>query len=281
MMKIIVNDKIVEREEFKVDIEDRGYQFGDGIYEVVRIYNGKLFTLQEHLQRLLRSANELKMKLPVTLDQLQEQLKNLIDIEGIHEGIIYIQVTRGVAPRVHYFPEQINSVLIAYASDFKRPIKALTEGVATILVEDIRWLRCDIKSINLLGNVLAKEAAKEAGAFEAIQHRGDIVTEGSSTNIWIIKDNTLITHPATNLILNGITRQVVLELAAKLNIKAEEKEYTINDLFGADEVFLSSTTSEIMPIISIDGKLVRNGVPGPITKILQEAFDKTIAQLSI
>lgn len=280
-MKIIVNDNIVDREAFKVDIEDRGYQFGDGIYEVVRIYNGNFFTLDEHLRRLRRSADELKMELPVSIAQLAENAQNLIKIENITDGIIYIQVTRGTASRIHSFPDNTKSTLIAYASTFSRPSKALEEGVKTVLVEDIRWLRCDIKSINLLGNVLAKQAAKEEGAFEAIQHREEIVTEGSSTNIWIVKERVLYTHPVSNLILNGITRQVVLNLAQELGLKVIEEKYTVNDLLHADEVFLTSTTSEVMPIVMIDGKKVGTGIPGVITKQLQMAFTHKINLLSV
>lgn len=280
-MKIIVNSQIMERESFHVDIEDRGYQFGDGIYEVVRIYDGKFFTMDEHLARLERSANELKLPIPVTISDLKENAQKLIEIENIRDGIIYIQVTRGTAPRVHSFPANISSTLVAYATPMSRPVKALSEGVATVLVEDIRWLRCDIKSINLLGNVLAKEAAREAGAFEAIQHRGNIVTEGSSTNIWMIKNQIIYSHPVSNLILNGITRQLVIELAHELGFKVMEKEYTVEELLNADEVFLTSTTSEVMPIISIQGKKVGAGVPGSITTKLQDSFVNKISLLSV
>ncbi len=280
-MKIIVNNNIIDRDAFSVDIEDRGYQFGDGIYEVVRIYNSKFFTLDEHLNRLKRSADELKMELPVTIKNVAENARRLIEIENIDDGIIYIQVTRGTAPRVHAFPQNPNPTLIAYATPFSRPIKAQKDGVATILIDDIRWLRCDIKSINLLGNVLAKEAAREAGAFEAIQHRGHIVTEGSSTNIWMIKEGELYTHPVSNLILNGITRQVVLDIAKELGIKVIEEEYTVSDLLNADEVFLTSTTSEVMPIITIDQKKIGAGSPGQITQQLQAAFANKIALLSV
>lgn len=281
MMKIIVNNEIMDRETFNVNIEDRGYQFGDGIYEVVRIYNGNFFTLDEHLNRLKRSANELKMELPVKITQLAETAHKLIKAENIDDGIIYIQVTRGAAPRVHSFPESSNPTLVAYATPFSRPVKALDEGVATILIEDIRWLRCDIKSINLLGNVLAKQAAKEAGAFEAIQHRGEVITEGSSTNIWMVKEGVIFTHPVSNLILNGITRQVVLKLAQELGLKVIEETYTISELLLAEEVFLTSTTSEIMPIISIDGKKVGSGTPGQLTKQLQAAFTSNINLLNV
>lgn len=276
-MKIIVNDQIVERKSFTVDIEDRGYQFGDGIYEVVRIYNKQCFTLNEHLSRLESSAEKLKMKLPVSISSLRSNIKQLVEQENIIEGIIYIQVSRGVAPRIHSFPANAQSLLVAYTTPFVRPTKALEEGVYTILQEDIRWLRCDIKSINLLPNALAKEAAREAGAFEAILHRGDTVTEGSSTNIWIVQDGILRTHPATNLVLNGITRQVVLQLADELGLRVVENAFTISEMLHADEVFLTSTTSEVMPIVRINQTTILHGTPGEITRKLQDAYTSKIS----
>lgn len=260
-MKIIVNDQIVEREHFSVDIEDRGYQFGDGVYEVVRIYNGNFFTLDEHLTRLESSTQKIKMSLPVSIATLKNLFSQLIELEKIQDGIVYVQVTRGVARRVHSFPANTTALLTAYASPFARPYELFEKGVSTVLHEDIRWLRCDIKSINLLPNVLAKEAAREAQAFEAILHRGETVTEGSSTNIWIVSNGTLITHPVSNLILNGITRQVVLQLASELGIDVVEKQYSVTDLLQADEIFLSSTTSEVMPIVRVEQHVIGNGTP--------------------
>ncbi len=280
-MKIIVNDQILERESFSVDIEDRGYQFGDGVYEVVRIYNGKFFTLEEHLNRLESSAEKIKMRLPVSITSLKASVSQLIQLEGIQDGIIYIQVSRGFAKRVHSFPAQAQSLLVAYASPFARPVEYLKNGVATVLSEDIRWLRCDIKSINLLANVLAKETARESNAYEAILHRGETITEGSSTNIWIVANGKLITHPVSNLILNGITRQVVIQLAKELNFEVVEQEFTITDLIHADEVFLSSTTSEVMPITQVDQHIIGDGNPGPITTKLQAAFLNKINALLV
>lgn len=279
-MYLIVNEEIVERGNWSVSFEDRGYLFGDGIYEVVRIYNGKFFTLNEHLQRLSDNARKIKLQIPITLDQLSNQLHKLIEIENIIDGIVYIQVTRGVAPRVHYFHPEAKPVLFAYCSHFPRPVKEMENGVKTILYEDIRWLRCDIKSINLLGNVLAKQEAKESGAFEAILHRGDVVTEGSSSNIWMVKNGVLYTHPATNLILNGITRQVVLNLASDCNINVQQTPFTISELLEADEVFLTSTTSEVMPIIQVGEYTIGSGRPGEITRKLQAEFERKIQAIA-
>lgn len=275
-MYILVNDGIVERGKWTVDFEDRGYQFGDGIYEVVRVYNGRFFTLKEHLLRLEQSAQKIKLHLPTTLEKLMKQLQQLIEVEKILDGIVYIQVTRGVAPRVHYFHPEAKPVLIAYATPFTRPVYEMQHGIKAILCEDIRWLRCDIKSINLLGNVLAKQEAKQAGAYEAILHRNGVVTEGSSTNIWMCKNNVIYTHPATNLILNGITRQVVLAIAKDCNLAVQEQPFTIEQLYQADEVFLTSTTSEVMPIVQIGENTIGNGKPGPITRKLQDHFEHKI-----
>lgn len=275
-MKVLVNGEIRDRSAVQVDLEDRGFQFGDGIYEVIRIYNGSFFTFTEHLARLERSARELKIKLPISVDLLAEKAMQLVEIEGIEEGILYIQVTRGAAPRVHHFPEQIEANLYAYAKVYPRPLTTIKEGVTAILVEDIRWLRCDIKSTNLLGNVLAKQAAKEAGAFEAIQHRGNLVTEGSSSNVLIVKNNKIFTHPANNLILNGITRQVLFTLAKEAGIPVIEESFSVEELLNADEVMITSTTSEITPIIAVQGKKIGAGTPGPVTRRLQAAFEEKI-----
>ncbi|SDW31122.1 D-alanine transaminase [Marininema mesophilum] len=275
-MTILFNDQLTERNDVTIDIEDRGYQFGDGIYEVIRVYNGKAFYLEEHIKRLVRSANELRIALPYHEDRLTSLLEELVTRNQLIEGNIYLQVSRGVAPRSHPFPEHSKAVIIGYTFDAPRPLSLLEKGVATILTEDIRWLRCDIKSLNLLGAVLAKQEAVEASCQEAILHRNGTVTEGSSTNVAIIKEGILYTHPANNLILHGITRNVILELARELGIPVREEAPTKEELFVADEVFITSTTMEIAPVISIDGKTIGSGTPGPLTRQLQEAFEAKI-----
>lgn len=209
MEYVIVGGEIVDREIATVDIEDRGYQFGDGVYEVIRVYNGKMFTAKEHLNRLQESAEKISIQIPYQPSELEEMLKGLIEKNGLANGIIYMQFTRGTSPRNHAFPHNVAPTFVAYTRKVDRPVSSMQEGIKAIFIEDIRWLRCDIKSLNLLGNLLAKQKAVEAGCFEAIQHRGNIVTEGSSSNVAIVKNGTVITHPANNLILNGITRQKV------------------------------------------------------------------------
>jgi D-alanine transaminase len=273
----ILNGKIIERSEAKVDIEDRGYQFGDGVYEVIRVYNGKMFTATEHLNRFVKSLDSIGITLPYTMDHLTKLLEDLIAKNNLQLGTIYMQITRGVAPRNHAFPsENMSPSLVAYTKEAARPLENLKIGVKTIVTEDIRWLRCDIKSLNLLGNLLAKQKAAEVGCFEAIQHRGQDVTEGSSSNIFIVKNGMIFTHQSDNLILKGITKDVILQVCERNSIPVEERTFTLDEFMDADEVFLSSTTAEVMPIIEVDGKKVGDGLPGPVTKRLQEWFEQEI-----
>jgi D-alanine transaminase len=273
MAYAILNGNLVNRAEAKVDIEDRGYVFGDGVYEVIRVYNGKMFTMKEHLERFERSSTSIGIKLPYGAQQLTNMLEELIEKNNLQLGIVYMQITRGVAPRVHAFPDpDVTPSLTAFTKEMPRPLAGLENGVKTILTEDIRWLRCDIKSLNLLGNILAKQKASEQSCYEAIQHRGQDVTEGSSSNIFIVKKGTVITHQSDNLILKGITKDVILRLCTEKGIPVEERTTTLDELSQADEVFLSSTTSEVMPIVVVDGKEVGDGSPGAVTRKLQDLF---------
>ncbi|MGN7178796.1 D-amino-acid transaminase [Paenibacillus sp. FSL R5-0490] len=277
MEYVILNGDLIERSKAKVDIEDRGYQFGDGVYEVIRVYNGKMFTADEHLERLLESGKKIELNIPYSKDQLKQMLIEMIERNNLELGIVYMQFSRGTSPRNHAYPgADVAPVLTAYTRETTRPVESMRNGVKAILIEDIRWLRCDIKSLNLLGNIMAKQKAAQSGSFEAIQHRGDTVTEGSSSNIAIVKDGTLYTHPATNLILNGITRRKINEICRETGIALKESAFTKEDLLAADEVFMSSTSAEVTPIIEIEGKLIGNGSPGPITNKLQNLFEESI-----
>ena len=274
-----MNGQYTDKESVQVSVDDRGYYFGDGVYEVIKVYDGVLFTATEHFTRFLSSAEKIRMNLPYTVEEFIRIAEKLVSDNGIIEGHVYMQATRGVAARVHNFPgEDVNPMIMAYAIDNPRPLKKIAEGVAVKTTEDIRWLRCDIKSLNLLANVLAKQEAVESGCAEAVFVRDGIVTEGSSSNIFGVKDGILYTHPATNLILNGITRRVILKCCAVESIGVIEEPFTLENLHDMDEVFLSSTTSEITPIVSIDGKEVGTGVPGRITERLQSVFVKAIQQ---
>ncbi|OEF99618.1 D-amino-acid transaminase [Vulcanibacillus modesticaldus] len=272
---ILVNDQFIPRENVHIDIEDRGYQFGDGIYEVIRVYDGKIFRLDQHLLRLERSAKEIKLVLPMSIQEIKEKITKLIAINNLSTGIVYFQVTRGVAPREHSFPNNRVSVLTAYTTEKERPLDKIQNGIKVVTTEDIRWLRCDIKTINLLGNVLAKQFAIENQADETIQIRNNIVTEGSSSNFFIVKNGNLYTHPANNFILKGITRDVVEEIAQKLGIKFIEQEFSLNEVYKADEAFITSTTVEIMPVLQVNDTKISHQ-PGQITKTLQNEFSKLL-----
>ncbi|WP_374722797.1 D-amino-acid transaminase [Peribacillus tepidiphilus] len=279
MEKVIFDGQLINRLEASVDIEDRGYQFGDGVYEVIRVYNGKMFTSKEHLQRLFESGEKIGMDIPYGLDKIKAMLEDLIQANNLTLGTVYLQVTRGVAPRNHMFPSSdVKPMFVAYTREVARPEENMMNGVKTISVEDIRWLLCDIKSLNLLGNLLAKQKAADAGCFEAIQHRNGTVTEGSLSNVSIVVDGVVKTHPANHLILNGISRQVMLKTCEKAGIPFAEKPYTLDELKNADEVFLTGTTVEVMPIIEVDGQRIGNGKPGEITKKLQELFKAEIEE---
>ncbi len=276
------NDKIVNDNEILINKEDRGYQFGDGVYEVIKVYNGEMFTVDEHIDRLYLSAEKIKITIPMTKDKLHKLLYELVEIDQLNTGHIYFQVTRGAAPRAHNFPgDTVLPVITAYTKENERPIENFEKGVKATFVEDIRWLRCDIKSLNLLGAVLAKQEAVEKGCYEAILHRGDIVTEGSSTNVFGIKNGVLYTHPANNLILKGITRSVVLECANEIGLPVKEEAFTKSATLQMDEVFVTSTTSEVTPVISIDGTEINNGNVGEWTRKLQAQFETKIKMLQV
>jgi D-alanine transaminase len=277
METVILNGELIDRKDASIDVEDRGYQFGDGIYEVIRVYNGKMFTAAEHLERFQRSAENIGMNVSYSIGELTALLQQLIKKNSLELGIVYMQMSRGISPRNHAFPAaETKPTLVAYTREMARPEKNMQTGIKAMLTEDIRWLRCDIKSLNLLGNLLAKQKAVEAGCFEAIQHRGETVTEGSSSNILIVKDGKVLTHPANNLILNGITRMQLEQICVNNNIPFEERTFTMNEMLLADEVIMTSTTSEVMPVCEIDGKRVNEGVPGSVTQKLQELFTAEI-----
>ncbi|KLV21909.1 D-amino-acid transaminase [Niallia circulans] len=277
MRMVLMNGEFIPREQAKVDIEDRGYQFGDGIYEVIRVYNGKMFMAKEHLERLSASSEKIGIAISYSISELTTLLEELIAKNSLSTGIIYMQFTRGVSPRNHSYPtEAVTPTFVAYTKMLNRPLDNLENGVSTITVEDIRWSRCDIKSLNLLGNVMAKQKATEADCYESIQYRELSVTEGSSSNIWIVNGEKIQTHEANQFILNGITRQKIIQLCGENGIEVEEKAFSIEDLIDADEVFLSSTTSEVTPIVSVNNVPVKEGKVGEMTKKLQNLFVEAI-----
>ncbi len=277
MTKVLINEHLVDEQDAKVPYNDRGYVFGDGIYEYIRTYNNNIFTAKPHFERLIRSAKEIGLELKYNVDELTELIQELLAANGVVNGGVYIQVTRGAAPRDHAFPTpSVEANVMAFTKTYERPYKLLEEGINAITTEDIRWLRCDIKSLNLLGNVLAKERAVKYNAQEAIQHRGDIVTEGSSSNVYAIKAGEIYTHPVNNYILNGITRMVIKDIAEEKGIPFNEGTFTVDFLRNADEIIVSSTSIEVMPVVKLDGEQVGDGAVGPVTKSLQEGFNSYI-----
>lgn len=270
---ILHNDEFIKDEELRVSKEDRGYQFGDGIYEVIRVYEGSLFTAKEHIDRFYESAEKVKIVVPYTKDVFHKLIYDLVEKNEIDNGQVYVQITRGSSIRQHQFPVDCAPVLIGYTKKVERAVELMKAGARGKFVEDIRWLRCDIKSLNLLGNVMAKQEAFDEGCMEAVLHRGEIITEGSSSNMYGIKDGVLYTHPATNLILNGITRRLILGLCDELGITVQETPMTKDQALEMDEFFMSSTTAEIVPLVEIDGIKIGSGKPGDLTAKLQKAYE--------
>lgn len=270
---ILHNDEFIQEDELKISKEDRGYQFGDGIYEVIRVYNGNLYTAKEHIDRFYASAEKVKIVVPYTKDVFHKLMYDLVEKNEINNGQVYVQITRGSYIRQHQFPADSSPVVVGYTKTVERPVELMRNGARAKFIEDMRWLRCDIKSLNLLGNVLAKQEAYEGGCYEAVLHRGEIITEGSSSNMYGIKDGVLYTHPATNLILDGITRRTILGLCEEIGITIQETPMTKVQALKMDEFFMSSTTAEIIPLTELDGFKIGNGERGPLTEKLQQAFE--------
>ena len=270
-----VNGRYQPHKIAAVHIEDRGYQFADGIYEVVPVQRGKLIDEDLHLDRMEFSLGELEIARPMERRALKLVLREILRRNGIDRGILYMQVTRGVAPRDHKFPVMARPALVITAKRLKPvPAKYLEEGVGVITLPDLRWKRCDIKTIALLPNVLGKQRAVEEGAYEAwqIDPEGN-VTEGTSTNAWIVtKDRKIVTRPLGHEILPGITRKALLELLQSTDFTLEERSFTLEEALAAAEAFLTSSSVYLLPITSIDGKKVANGKPGDFSKRLRQLY---------
>ncbi|MDM5190812.1 D-amino-acid transaminase [Bacillus sp. DX4.1] len=272
---ILWNDAIIDTNKNQpyIQLEERGLQFGDGIYEVIRIYKGAFHLLDPHLTRLYRSMDEIELTLPFSKAQLITLLYKLLENNNFQEdGIVYLQVSRGVQARAHAFSFDATPTIYAYVVIKERPALWIEYGVRAISEPDVRWLRCDIKSLNLLPNVLAHTKAERKGCKEALLVRNGIVTEGSHSNFFLVKNGVLYTHPANHLILNGIIRQYILSLAKTLQIPLQEELFSIRDVYSADECFFTGTTLEILPMTHLDGTAIQNGQVGPITKLLQKTF---------
>jgi D-alanine transaminase len=272
-----VNGRYVPQSHARVAIEDRGYLFSDGVYDVIPIHGGRLAFADRHLDRLDRSLKELRIAPPMSRAALLHVAQEVIHRNGVQDGTIYIQVTRGVAPRDHKFPKDIKPAVIMMARRRKPPAPdLLAKGAAVITVPDQRWARRDIKCISLIANVLAKQAAAEQGAFEAwLVDEAGMVTEGSSTTAWIATaKGELVTRPNGIEILPGVTRSVVVDVVRELGLTLQLRPFSRDEAYAAREAFLTSTSNFVLPITRIDRKPVGEGKPGPIAARLREAYLK-------
>lgn len=264
-----INGRFLPWQDATVSIDDRGFQFGDAVYEVIRTYRGSPFEMSAHLDRLDRSATQLSISQPYTRRQWTQWIHQGLSLAGYQDAKIYIQVTRGVAPREHGFPSESRpTVVMTIRAIHPLSVEMRHTGVTACTCEDLRWGRCDIKSVNLLANVLAREEARKAGVFEALLVRDGLVMEGAVSNVMAVQGGVLVTAPESPRILSGVTRTVVLQLARREEIVVEERFMSIDSLYQADEVFLTGTTLEVLGVVQIDGKSIGNGRPGPVTQAL-------------
>ena len=261
-----LNSKYINFNKAKIHIEDRGLQFSDSVYEVVPFYNKKLIDFNFHAKRLKYSLKELQIKYIVNEDKLKKIFIKIISLNKIRNGIVYLQITRGVQPRDHDYRNNLIPNLIIYAINRKLNLpNSKFKGVKAITYKDLRWKRRDIKTVSLLANVLAKKEAVRKKAYEAILIDNGKITEATASNVWIVKNNKLITHPSNTDILKGITRETVKKLIKKNKLNLKETSFTKKELYNADEVFITSASSFVTPIIKVDSKLVNKGKIGRIT----------------
>ncbi|HUG56934.1 MAG TPA: D-amino acid aminotransferase [Candidimonas sp.] len=277
---VYLNGDYVRLGDAKISVLDRGFIFGDGIYDVVPAYNGKPFRMDGHLARLERSLAAIDIKVDLTRSDWEALVANLIKKSGLGDCMVYIQVSRGVAKRDHAFPKDTKATVFCMVTPFVRPSAATREkGYSAVSMVDIRWLRCEIKSVSLLGNVLAKQYAVDAGVDEVLQFRDGYLSEGASCNIWVVKDGVLLAPPRSNLILEGIRYGLLEELAVEAGIPFNARPISQQEVDGADELMLSSATKELLPITTYNGKAVGTGKPGQVYASLRAGYDKAIAAL--
>lgn len=270
---VYLNGAMTPLSEAKIPVLDRGFIFGDGVYEVIPIYGRKLFRSEQHMARLFRSLASIQIPNPHTKEQWMALIHSVINAYPADDQLVYVQVTRGVAKRGHAFPKEVTPTVFIMTNTIVPPSAAAREtGVACVSMEDKRWLRCEIKSVSLLGNVLAAQHAAEHDAVESVQFRDGFLTEASASNVWMVKDGQLMGPPKDNLILEGIRYGLIEELCAAEGIPLQARRITRAEVFGADEVLLSSATKEILPVTSMDGQAIGNGKPGPIYKKLYAAY---------
>ena len=274
---VYLNNKYVNFKDAKIHIEDRGFQFSDSVYEVIKVLNNKLLDIDFHIRRLKYSTKELNFNIKINKNLLTKIFITIIKKNKLINGIIYLQITRGLQPREHAYKKNLKPNIIIYTAkkQFNLPNKNY-KGYKAITYPDIRWGRPDIKTTSLLANILAATEASKKGAYETIFFKGKKITEAAHSNVWIIKNNKIITHPANREILRGVTRTVLINLIKNQGFKLIEKEFSLNELFKADEVFITSSGSLVTPIIQVDKTKINNGKIGPMTKALALNFYKSI-----
>lgn len=270
---VYLNGNLIAKNEAFISPEDRGFNFADGVYEVVKYYRGKPFRYNDHMARLKRSLYEVRINLE-DIEQFEGVFQSLLERNGLisEEAGVYLQITRGTHQRIHRFPENIKPTVYACAFPFSSKPDQLENGVNVITADDIRWLRCDIKSIALLPNVLYAQKAEENGSVEVIFIRNGVVTEASHSNVMGVKDGIVYTHPDSNLILPGITKKVILEICQTNGIKVTKEGIGALELADIDELMIVGTGSEVTPVVNIDGIKVNDGKPGPVTRLIQDKF---------
>lgn len=286
-MIVYLNGAYLEKADARVSVDDRGFLFGDGVYEVTRVVKGQLFAQDRHLQRLVRGLRELELSWPSGLGpaELTAISEHLLHDNQLTDGeaMVYVQITRGGEgiARQHVFPPAGTppSVFVS-ASRFKSPDEVRARGAAAITLPDVRWTRCDLKTIQLLPNVIAKQRASQAGAYDAILVRDGIVTEGAHTNFFAVQGGVLRTHPLGPGILGGITREIILDIAAELGIPSSDAAIRAAELPAADEMFFTGTTTDVMPVVKLDGKPVGGGRPGAVAGRLQEKLRERLDAIS-
>jgi D-alanine transaminase len=262
---VFLNGKFLPIEEAKVPVLDRGFIFGDGVYELVPVYSRVPFRLDEHLARLERSLAETRIRNPYTRAQWRELIYRLVDAQSFDDQGLYFQVTRGVAKRDHAFPKDVEPTIFMMSNPLVTPPRELVQkGAAAVTAQDNRWLRCDIKSISLIGNCLLRQLSAEAGAVETILFREGKLTEASASNVFVVKRGVILSPPKSSLILPGITYDVVVELAGANGLPLELRDVTEPEVRGADEIWVSSSSKEVLPVVSLDAVPVGDGRPGPL-----------------
>ncbi len=270
---VFVNGNYVPKQEATISVFDRGFIFGDGVYEVVPVIAGKLVDKAYFIERLARSLGELEIEWPCSREDVLEIMNELIMRNALIEGMVYLQITRGIADRDFAFPADITSSIVAFTSELTLiDNPAASTGIPVMTTQDLRWKRRDIKSVNLLGQVLAKQNAVTRGGKEGWMIEDGVITEGVSSSAYIVKDQVIITRPLTNEILPGIRRRTLLELCEKEGITLQQRLFTLDEALAADEAFISSATTIVLPVVSIDGNRISTGEPGPITQKLRALY---------